>query len=172
MENDNNQQKTITAKVYKLYCDDGHFYYGSTTQKYLSSRYAVHKEYSFRDEAKNNKVYSHIHKIGWDRVKIILVEEFKCTSREDMRRKENEHIVKDLNNPLCLNYNRSFVTDTQRLEKIYERKRKLSTIAKTIVKCECGLETTNGRREQHTNSFKHRSRMEKQKCRIIDDNPS
>ncbi len=159
----------MMAKVYKLYCDDGHFYYGSTVQKYLSARYHSHKTDSKEECMKNNKVYSHINKIGWDRVKIILVEEFIFTSREDMRRRENIHIVKDLNNPLCLNHNRSFVTDSQRLEKIYERKRKLSELSKVVVKCECGLETTNGRKDQHTNSFKHRSRMEKQKCKIVDD---
>lgn len=168
METDNNQQKTIMAKVYKLYCDDGHFYYGSTKQKYLSVRLWSHRDDSKKEAYKNNKAYAHINKIGWDRVKAILVEEFEYSTREDMKRRENNHIVKDLNNPLCLNHNRAIVSDTERIEMIKERNKKLSEPLKVIVKCECGIEHTAGRTEQHKNSVKHRSRMEKKVCRIVD----
>jgi len=37
------------SKIYKLICDDPELvYYGSTTQKYLSSRLCEHKKKNFR----------------------------------------------------------------------------------------------------------------------------
>ena len=160
MENDNNQQKTRNAKVYKLFCDDGYFYYGSSIQKYLSTRMWSHKADSIKDKYKNNKVYTHINKIGWERVKIILVEEFPYISRDDTRRRENIHIVKDLNNPFCLNNNRSFITTDEAMDNIKKRKQRLQEISNTIMHCECGMEHTKGREQQHKNSFNHRSRIE------------
>jgi hypothetical protein len=149
------------GKIYKLYCDDGSYYYGSTTDKYLSKRFHSHKADSNKDAYKNNKVYSHIHSIGWDCVKCILVEEFDYTTREDMKRRENKYIVEGLPDPLCLNHNRAIISDSERLEKINERNKKLSEPLKVIVKCECGIEHTAGRSEQHKKSLKHRSLMEK-----------
>lgn len=149
------------AKIYKLYCDDGHFYFGSTKRKYLACRLSGHKMDSKKEKYKNNKSYSHINMIGWDRVKIILVEEFEYTSRDDLRRRENVYIVNELKNPLCLNHNRSLVTDQERLEMWNERRKKIQRSLNLIMTCECGIEHTVGRTKQHNNSLKHRLQMEK-----------
>lgn len=87
------------SKVYKLQHDDGHFYIGSTINE-LRVRYKQHKNYA--KSFPNRKVYSHINN-EWDNVKIILIEEFVCDNREQIRRKENEYLKKEIDNPLCLN---------------------------------------------------------------------
>jgi len=149
------------GKIYKLYCDDGHYYYGSTIHKYLSARLSIHREDS-KNKYLNSKVYKHINSIGWDRVKIILVEEFDYTTRDDMKRRENKYIVESLSDPLCLNHNRAIITDEERLEKVRQRNRSIRENNKKIVVCECGMEHTFGRTQQHLNSVNHRYRIEQQ----------
>ena len=146
-------------KVYKLYCDDGHYYYGTTTQHYLSSRMSSHRCDSILDKYKSNKLYSHIHSIGWDRVKIILVDEFPYVSKEDQRRKENEYIVNALDDPLCLNHNRSYVTPEETRDGVRKRQQRVKDERNETIQCECGLEHTKGRTEQHKSSVRHLSRM-------------
>lgn len=87
------------SKVYKLQHDDGHFYIGSTINE-LRVRYKQHKYYA--KSFPNRKVYNHINN-EWDKVKIILVEEFVCDNRQQIRNKENEYLKKEIDNPLCLN---------------------------------------------------------------------
>lgn len=143
------------GKIYKLYCDDGHYYYGSTLDKYLCKRLAGHRCQCDDPRNISTKLYIHIRQIGWDRVKIVLVEEFEYTTREDMRKRENEYIVKSLSDELCLNHNRSFTTPEEKLQLSKEYKQKVREVNKEIVKCECGLEITKGRYNQHIKSVKH-----------------
>lgn len=147
------------GKIYKLYCDDGHYYYGSSSDKYLCKRLAGHKSEANKPNGVYRKVYTHINKIGWDRVKIVLVEEFEYTTREDMRKRENEYITKSLTDELCLNHNRSIVSEEERLQLSKEYKQKKREANKEIVKCDCGLEVSKGRYNQHINSVKHKLLM-------------
>jgi hypothetical protein len=144
------------GKIYKLYCSDGYYYYGSTHNKYLSQRYHKHKTDSVLPSYKDNKVYSHINKLGWSNVSIILVEEFDYTTRDEMRRRENAYIVAALDDALCLNHNRAYVTDEERLLKSKEYKATKRAPNKEMITCECGIEHTRGRTEQHRKSLKHR----------------
>ena len=59
-----------TGKIYKLLCDDDHYYYGSTITT-LINRFYNHKSSS---KLMTSKLYKHINNIGWDKVKILLVE--------------------------------------------------------------------------------------------------
>lgn len=145
------------GKIYKLYCEDGHYYFGSTADKYLCKRLYNHKSDSNRPIYKDNKVYSHINSIGWDKVSIILVEEFDYTTRDDMRRRENAYIVAALDDTLCLNHNRSMVTTEERLQKARDYKAKVKAVKDEVIKCECGMEHTRGRTEQHRKSMRHKT---------------
>jgi hypothetical protein len=40
---------------------------------------------------------------SWENVQLVLIEDFSCNSRNELRRKERGHIEKELNNPLCRN---------------------------------------------------------------------
>ena len=57
-----------------------------------------------------SKVYKHINSIGWENVTIELVEFFKCNNREELRRKENEFILKEISNKFCLNTLRAYTS--------------------------------------------------------------
>ncbi len=80
--------------VYKIICDDNHFYIGSTKNN-LEVRFYHHKQSS---KTQTTKFYNHINKIGWSKAKIECIE-----STEDYKTKEYEYIYKEKDNPLCLN---------------------------------------------------------------------
>ena len=87
------------SKIYKLQCESGHFYIGSTSNT-LAKRLGQHKASAIiRPEC---RVYKHING-EWNQVRIVLIEAFPCESKEQLNKKEDEHIQKELNNPLCLN---------------------------------------------------------------------
>jgi len=142
-----------TPKIYRLECHDGHFYIGSTS-KTLTYRKAQHVQTSLRGDSRGNKVYSHIHKIGWDNVKIVLVQD--VPEGADCRKIEDAYIRASLSNPLCLNKNRAFITAEEKAEAAREFSRKVQERRNTPIVCECGLTTTVGRHRQHLNSWKHR----------------
>ena len=154
-----NQPTIRKGKIYRLICHDGHFYYGSTIQQYLSRRIARHRENSQIARRQQTRVYRYINTIGWNNVKIELVEEFDYTTKEDMLQRENTYIVKSLNDPLCLNNNRAIVTAEEKAEQILKHCLIIKARKNAIVHCECGMDTTVGREAQHRRSFNHRSRM-------------
>lgn len=95
------------GKIYKLQCIDGHFYIGSTINK-LNVRFYHHKTAS---RNKNTPLYSHVQIIGWNNVRIELVEEFPCKNRTELRKRENEIIETEKENPLCLNKNKAIIEE-------------------------------------------------------------
>lgn len=98
-----------SGKIYKLICNDGHYYYGSTIVK-LSQRFYGHKESS---KTMTSKVYTYINKIGWNNVKIELVESFPCETREELRKKENEYIISSIGDDLNLNTLKSYISESE-----------------------------------------------------------
>lgn len=88
------------SKIYKLQHEDGHFYIGSTYDD-LRKRLNNHKSKSLLSPER--KVYNHIHN-EWDKVRILLIEEFSCENREQLNKREDEHIQQHIRNPLCLNF--------------------------------------------------------------------
>lgn len=100
------------GKIYKLQCDDGHYYIGSTCDE-LRRRLWTHKADSNR---RNTHIYQHINQLGWDRVRIILVEEYPCENRDDLRKKEDQYIQQHINDALCLNFRREKLTEEERVE--------------------------------------------------------
>ena len=77
------------SKVYKLISSvDKKIYIGSTTQL-LSSRLAKHK-----DDAKKKPrpVHKHFNTIGWDKVRIVLIETVTCINREQLLQREQHYI--------------------------------------------------------------------------------
>lgn len=92
--------------IYKL-VGGGKDYYGSTT-RCLPSRYAEHKW-----GAKNGKqggAYSYFNEIGWDNVRIELVEEVSVETIRDLHEIENRYISENE----CLNRQRAFLSEEER----------------------------------------------------------
>lgn len=92
------------AKVYKLVNDvDDEIYVGSTCLS-LARRKSVHK-----CRAKTNvrqRIYAHLNAVGWDHVRIVLIEDYPCNTKRDMVKREQFYI--DQLNP-SLNKNAAYV---------------------------------------------------------------
>ena len=95
-----------TSKIYRLLCKDGHYYIGSTTQA-LNVRLNTHKTLS---KSKNDPIYKHGNQIGWDKIKIELLEEYPCTSKGELNEKEKEYRSLSKSDPLCLNDSSDIIT--------------------------------------------------------------
>ena len=147
------------GKIYRLIAEDNYFYLGSTI-KDLKERFWNHKADSKRRP--NNKKASHFCKIGWDKVKIELVENFPCNSRKELLDREQEHIEQNKVNPLCLNTYNTFLTKEEKnkrdLERYYEKKDEILKAQKKkyeedgalIVECEfCKTKITKKGLKKH-----------------------
>jgi hypothetical protein len=115
---DNTVTKYANGKIYKLQCNDGHYYIGSTIRS-LQSRFNDHKSAS---KWQTSHVYNYINNIGWDNVTITLLEEYSCKTKKQLDKKENEYIKESIEDPLCLNINRSYRTVNEVIE--YQHKYK------------------------------------------------
>ena len=103
------------GKIYKLQCDDGHFYIGSTATE-LHKRFSTHKS-----SRATSRVYTHINNIGWHRVRMVLIENFPCKSKLELNRREDEYIGTHLKNEFCLNTNYAYAmcSEESRMLTIY-----------------------------------------------------
>lgn len=87
------QERYKNGKIYRLINTiDSEEYIGSTCNR-LSHRLSGHKA-----DAKTKgdiKVYKHLNEVGWDNVKIILIQEFPCESKMELERQE-AHWIREL----------------------------------------------------------------------------
>ncbi len=118
--------KYENGKIYKLICDNGYYYIGSTIQK-LNLRFNHHKGSA---KTGTSTVYNYINNIGWDKVKIELIEDFPCSIKSELNKREDYYINLSKNDELCLNFNRAYVSDEERKEnmKAYYEKNKETII--------------------------------------------
>ena len=94
------------SKIYKLVDQvNGYFYIGSTCNP-LSKRLYWHK-YDARKHPEQ-KVYKYFNEIGFDNVKIILIEEHYLDNREQLIREEDKVIQMYIDDEKCLNSIRAF----------------------------------------------------------------
>ena len=79
-----------SAKIYKLVnSEDDEIYVGSTCGT-LRRRKSGHK--SDAKKHPNQRVYAHLNAVGWENVRIILVEAVDCENRDELRRHEQHWI--------------------------------------------------------------------------------
>lgn len=96
-----------SGKIYKIVCQDGNYYIGSTLRT-LKSRLASHKHASKHTDT--NNAYNHINTIGWDNVTIQLIELFPCKTKQELLERELWHIAQDNTNN-CLNTRNPVVSE-------------------------------------------------------------
>lgn len=146
--------KYENSKIYRLICDDGHYYYGSTTTD-LKRRLACHKCKSRTD---HSKVYNHINSIGWECVKIELIENFQCNSKRDLTKREDHYIYEKKLDSLCLNTIRAFVTQEEskntRKSYIDKNRENINKLAKR------GREMNTGRQSKYARSWYEKNKEE------------
>jgi hypothetical protein len=81
------------AKVYKLVNDtDDEFYIGSTSMS-LAKRKSSHK--AMAKIQVNRRVYAHLNEVGWEHVRIVLVEAYPCENKQELLRRE-QHWMDEL----------------------------------------------------------------------------
>lgn len=92
------------GKIYRLLCNDEHYFIGSTVNEL---RYCLNKHKQNSSKQSVLKVYEHINKLGWDNVKIELIEAYPCKSKKELNDREEYHLneIKKKKNKLnlCLN---------------------------------------------------------------------
>ena len=80
----------IQGKVYKLVNTvDNQIYVGSTVSP-LSKRFHGHKTDARKPSTR--RVMTHLLSIGWENVRIILIENYTCLSKEELRAREQYYI--------------------------------------------------------------------------------
>jgi hypothetical protein len=91
--------KYKNGQIYKIICEDGCYYIGSTIQK-LNHIFNSHKKSSKKVVC---RVYDHINIIGWDKVQIELVENYSCNNKQELNKREQYYIDQSNDDLLCLN---------------------------------------------------------------------
>lgn len=90
------------GRIYKITNDvNNDIYIGSTTQR-LCQRMATHRNNS--KKYPNRKIYKFINSIGIEHFKILLIEKYPCSNREELNEREEHYrrLLKPiLNNNCC-----------------------------------------------------------------------
>lgn len=82
------------GKIYKVYnvLDESEFYIGSTAEPSLARRMSKHRACSKRKENMFRHFYTRMAEVGIEHFKIILLEQYPCENRDQLRQKEDEYI--------------------------------------------------------------------------------
>lgn len=107
-----------SGKIYRILCSDGHFYIGSTINE-LRYRFNNHKRKAKVDT--EQPVYKYINNLGWDNAKIELIENYSCTSKDELTKHEDKFIQQFINDILCLNTRRACFNAKEYREQNKER---------------------------------------------------
>ena len=109
------EARYANSKVYKLVDDDGYYYYGSSCLP-LYKRLYIHKIDS--KVGSNRKIYTVFtyERFCKGEIKIVLVEELKLETKEQLLREENKYIHMHINDPLCLNSSHALLSYEERKE--------------------------------------------------------
>ena len=104
------------GKIYKLIdYTTGMFYIGSTALNRLDQRYHMHKNASKCSNYKNNNTYKHLtyEKFISGVINIVQLADVNASSKRELEKEENAYICKEIQNPLCLNTNRAYISEEQ-----------------------------------------------------------
>ena len=100
------------AKIYKLEDDEGYFYIGHTCLR-LTQRLSYHKQTATQKQSR--RVYEHYNKVGWGRVRIVLIcDDLNVANMEQLLREEDGHIKMHINDEKCLNVRRPQVPNDEK----------------------------------------------------------
>ena len=169
------------TKIYKMYdMINGYFYIGSTCSE-LSKRIYQHK--CKAKHTPDRKVYKYFTEVGWDNVKIVLMEEHFLDNREQQLREEDRAIQIYIDDEKCLNSLRPWISLEEKNNNVREREKmyrqnsenfktwkhnydkEFRESHKEYIKqlkdqkwiCGCGIEVTYAHKTRHENSKKHQA---------------
>jgi hypothetical protein len=160
------------GKIYKVIPIQGIWrtlpcYVGSTVERYLSRRMAGHKyDYKLWKEGKDSKcgVYDLFEQYGVDNCYIILIENYPCSSKDELKAREEYWREKIA----TVNINKAFIPPEDRGQKYKKQYREdnkehikeyAESYRKKIrdekVQCECGSNIKRPNLWKHNQSKKH-----------------
>lgn len=120
------------SKIYKIVCEDGKFYVGSTVLP-LTTRFGQHRRAV--ENGINSKVYRHIRLIGGpEKARIQLVaDNLGISTRDELLKIEDSYIREGLKSKLCLNRNKPRATSEERRDREILQKRMWRNIHRSRV---------------------------------------
>jgi hypothetical protein len=165
------------SKIYKVMSDLGNkIYIGSTTKQYLSQRMQKHRQdYLTHQQGKRNKttIFELFEEYGTDNCKIILIENYPCSSRDELNAREG-HFISTLE---CVNkihlgrssaqhYQDNKVIICARVKAFYEANKDVINAkdrerGKIHITCECGVSHRKDGKSKHLKTKLHLSNMDK-----------
>jgi len=114
-DDDEYDERYKDGKIYKLVNSvDSNIYVGSTRVT-LEIRLTIHRGHARQHRYRNNKVYTHLNSIGWDKIEIKLIEVYPCNSKKELFKREQ--YWQDKLNPK-LNANKASVSYEDNLERM------------------------------------------------------
>ena len=122
------------GKIYRLVCESGKQYIGSTTQ-------ALRKRLWHHRKSPNTMARTFINPI------IILIEDYACERKEQLLMRERYWVE----NTECVNSHRPIISEEERREWFKKYNEKM----REKVKCECGLTVSRGQLKRHMKTKKH-----------------
>ena len=151
------------GKIYRI--DGGGLtYVGSTTNKYLSTRLAKHKNHYKRYlDGKSENYYTSFEIIKTGEYKIELIEMFPCNSKDELNAREGHYIRQmDCVNALIAGRTKKEWYENNKEHVVAQKKQyrennkqAISTRANQKHTCECGGRYTNRNKSTHLKSLKH-----------------
>jgi hypothetical protein len=108
-------KKFPSAVIYVLQCIDNYYYIGSTINH---PRYRLNNHKKDSTIFPDRNVYAHINTIGWENVKLQIVEQYPCDTKEHLHQLEDQYIKESLGDMYCLNHIRASVSDKERRENV------------------------------------------------------
>lgn len=104
--------KYLNGKIYKIVSTQtAKVYIGSTVQKYLCNRMQKHK-FDYKTKQKYITSYEIVQ---FNDAKIVLLEEYPCATKTELRKREQHWID---STPNCVNNKRAYVTDNQKKQTV------------------------------------------------------
>ena len=163
------ENKYQRGKIYKIISPHtDKIYIGSTIEIYLSKRLQKHKS-NYKDWClDNNKTYTTSFELLKLRdVEIILIETYSCNSKDELHKKEREHI--ELNKNIIVNKNKPSRTKEEYYQdnkdflkaksaRYYEQnKEQINEKGKIEYKCDCGSIIRTDEKSRHLKRKKHKT---------------
>ena len=117
------------GKVYKIISSQTDLIYIGSTAQTLAQRMTTHR-YEYKKFLNDNKIYvSFFEILKYDDAKIILIEKYECTDKEELHKYEQNHI--DTKSNCCNKYKAYTGLNIQEYRKQYNnnnRDKKLNTM--------------------------------------------
>ena len=100
-ENNIKVNRYENSKIYKLFDPNTEYFYIGSTCDTLSKRFNRHK--TVAKSKPHIKVYVCFNEVGWENVKIVLMQELYLENKEQLLRAENDAIEAHIHDSKCLN---------------------------------------------------------------------